>query len=118
MTVFFCFVFVTGFVAARSTSFESFLMSSMTDENPPFLDEFCLDVSSDGRESSVSLVLIVGNENDMSVEVGVSVEVVLIKGVLDGEGVSVEVVVSFTVGVSVEVGVLKEGVLDEEGVSV
>ena len=53
MTVFF---FVTGFVAARSTPFESFLMSSMTDENPPFLDEFCLDVSRiDGRESSVSL---------------------------------------------------------------
>ena len=91
-------------------------------------------------------VLIVGDEDDMSVEVGVSVEVVLIKGVLDGKGVSVEVVVSFTVGVSVEVvlikgvldgkgvsvevvvsftvgvsvevGVLKEGVLDEEGVSV
>ena len=63
-------------------------------------------------------VLIVGDEDDMSVEVGVSVEVVLIKGVLDGDGVSVEVVVSFTVGVSVEVGLLKEGVLDEEGVSV
>ena len=48
--------FFTVFVAARSTPFESFPMSSVTDENPPFSDEFDLDVSrSDGREISVSL---------------------------------------------------------------
>ena len=28
-----------GVIASRSTLFESFLMSSMTDENPPFSDK-------------------------------------------------------------------------------
>ena len=31
-----------GVIASRSTPFESFLMSSMTNENPPFSDELCM----------------------------------------------------------------------------
>ena len=34
-----------GVIASRSTPFESFLMSSMTDKNPPFSDESDLDIS-------------------------------------------------------------------------
>ena len=34
-----------GVIASRSTPFESFLMSSMTDENPPVSDESDLDFS-------------------------------------------------------------------------
>ena len=39
---------ITGFggvIASRSSPFESFLMSSMTDESPPVSDESDLDIS-------------------------------------------------------------------------
>ena len=34
-----------GVIASRSSPFESFLMSSMTDESPPVSDESDLDIS-------------------------------------------------------------------------